>query len=252
MKNMSSFLAVIAMLLLLVGCSSTNNSIVDAKIDDSGHLMITLTDGTVIDAGKARGEDGKDGKDGIDGKDGVNGTNGIDGIDGADGKDGVNGSNGTNGTVMEVGENGDWLINGKDSGIKAGYMNPRITGIVFDRPYVFLSSSYGEIDRDVYGNRIIRSSYVFDNRGGVEWLSASYALNEETEWPSDTFVEHGVPKSIIYEGETYYCCGFEGCEMNYELTDEYIIITTDVMTSKRCRLMQDNTIVVGEQVFALE
>ena len=78
------------------------------------------------------------GKDGKDGKDGVNGTNGTDGKDGApgsvvtigengnwfiDGKDtGVlaKGTNGKDGSVVTIGENGNWFIDGKDTGVHAG------------------------------------------------------------------------------------------------------------------------------------
>jgi hypothetical protein len=39
-------------------------SIGNVKIDDSGHLIITYTNGTSADVGKVVGKDGKDGKDG--------------------------------------------------------------------------------------------------------------------------------------------------------------------------------------------
>ena len=47
------------------------------------------------------------GKDGKDGKDGVNGTNGTNGKDGAPG------------SVVTIGENGNWFIDGKDTGLAA-------------------------------------------------------------------------------------------------------------------------------------
>ena len=49
-------------------------------------------------------------------KNGVNGTNGIDGKDGVNGKDGQDGKNGS---VVTIGENGNWLIDGKDTGLAA-------------------------------------------------------------------------------------------------------------------------------------
>ena len=113
------------------------------KIDDNGNLVITLTNGTVIDLGNIMGADGKDGEDGISvikseinengelvlyysngtstnlgkvvGTDGTNGSNGVDGEDGKDGADGVGiqsvkiDDNGnlvitlTNGTVIDLG-----------------------------------------------------------------------------------------------------------------------------------------------------
>lgn len=47
-------------------------------------------------------------------------TNGKDGVDGTNGKDGVNGTNGTNGkdgSVITIGDNGNWFIDGKDTGM---------------------------------------------------------------------------------------------------------------------------------------
>lgn len=49
-------------------------------------------------------------------KNGVNGTNGIDGKDGVNGKDGQDGKNGS---VVTIGENGNWFIDGKDTGLAA-------------------------------------------------------------------------------------------------------------------------------------
>ena len=50
------------------------------------------------------------------GKDGANGTNGTNGKDGKDGKDGVDG---TPGSVVTIGENGNWFIDGVDTGLAA-------------------------------------------------------------------------------------------------------------------------------------
>ncbi|MHB2048282.1 collagen-flanked surface repeat-containing protein [Aerococcus urinae] len=45
----------------------------DAKVDEAGHLIISLDAGRTIDAGLVRGKDGRDGRDGKDGKDGKDG-----------------------------------------------------------------------------------------------------------------------------------------------------------------------------------
>ncbi|MCY3067742.1 LPXTG cell wall anchor domain-containing protein [Aerococcus mictus] len=50
-----------------------NGGIKDAKVDEAGHLIISLEDGRTIDAGHVRGKDGRDGRDGKDGKDGKDG-----------------------------------------------------------------------------------------------------------------------------------------------------------------------------------
>ena len=53
------------------------------------------------------------------GKDGKDGTNGKDGVDGKDGKDGKDGANGKDGSVVTIGENGNWFIDGVDTGLAA-------------------------------------------------------------------------------------------------------------------------------------
>lgn len=54
-------------------------SVTGAAIDGSGHLIITLSDSSTIDAGVAKGTNGTNGTPG------TNGTNGVDGDDGDDG-----------------------------------------------------------------------------------------------------------------------------------------------------------------------
>ena len=86
-------------------------SIVDAKVNENGELILYMSNNTTINAGLVRGEDGKDGVDGLngaDGKDGVNGKNGRDGVDGKDGADGKDGRDGIDGT------NGRDGVDGKD------------------------------------------------------------------------------------------------------------------------------------------
>lgn len=39
----------------------------NCSIDENGDLIVTLSDGTVMNAGKCKGEDGVDGKEGADG-----------------------------------------------------------------------------------------------------------------------------------------------------------------------------------------
>lgn len=58
-------------------------SVIGTHINLNGELIITLSNGTEINAGVVRGEKGEPGKDAVDG------VNGRDGRDGIDGKDGV-------------------------------------------------------------------------------------------------------------------------------------------------------------------
>lgn len=69
-------------------------------------LKLTLKDGTTQSIDLTP-------RDGADGKDGIDGTNGTDGKDGADG------TNGTDGLTPHIGENGNWWIGDKDTGIQA-------------------------------------------------------------------------------------------------------------------------------------
>lgn len=65
------------------------------------------------------GKDGKDGRDGIDGINGQDGKDGRDGVDGKDGTDGAKGDKGDNGYTPYIGANGNWWINGQDTGVSA-------------------------------------------------------------------------------------------------------------------------------------
>ncbi|MDD6044496.1 MAG: leucine-rich repeat protein [Clostridia bacterium] len=71
--------------------------IAKAAVNDSGDLMIRLTDDTLINAGQVAGKNGKDGRDGADGRDGRDGIDGVDGKDGRDGADGRDGRDGIDG-----------------------------------------------------------------------------------------------------------------------------------------------------------
>ena len=90
-----------------------------AAVNDSGHLMIRLTDDTLMDTGYVIGADGKDGRDGIDGRDGRDGADGKDGTDGNDGEDGADGIDGIDGKTPYIGDNGNWWIGEEDTGVEA-------------------------------------------------------------------------------------------------------------------------------------
>lgn len=70
----------------LEGTDGTNGtdglSIVGASIDGGGHLLLTLSNSTVLDAGYVVGPAGANGVDGTNGTDGVDGAPGTDGADG--------------------------------------------------------------------------------------------------------------------------------------------------------------------------
>lgn len=131
MKRVIAFILIASVVLSIVGCAASVN-IEGAQINEEGHLILSMSDGSTIDAGLARGADGKDGlngRDGSDGKDGKDGKDGVDGKDGRDGSDGRNGTDGRDGTAGKdgkdgvtpcIGDNGNWWIGEEDTGVKAG------------------------------------------------------------------------------------------------------------------------------------
>ena len=78
-----------------------------ASINDSGHLILTLTDGTTLDAGVAKGAQGAKGDTGATGPAGPQGPAGAPGKDGSDGADGV---------TPHIGDNGNWYLGSTDTG----------------------------------------------------------------------------------------------------------------------------------------
>ena len=74
------------------GTGGDGVSITNCTINDSGNLIVTLSDGTTIDAGHcvgAKGDKGDKGDTGADGTPGTPGTPGSPGADGAAGADGI-------------------------------------------------------------------------------------------------------------------------------------------------------------------
>lgn len=108
-------------------------SIKTASFSSDGELLITLSDNSVLNLGKAIGADGKNGANGKDGTNGINGINGKDGVNGSNGKDGKNGTNGKNGVDGKDGANGlngaDGIngTNGKDGKDGTGIVNVTIS-----------------------------------------------------------------------------------------------------------------------------
>lgn len=68
---------------LKANADTAPTSIKTAAFSQNGELLITLSDGTVLNLGKAVGADGKNGANGQNGKDGTNGQDGV-GISAAD------------------------------------------------------------------------------------------------------------------------------------------------------------------------
>ncbi len=120
-------------------------SVESAVVDESGDLQISLSDDTVIHAGHVRGADGQDGADGRDGADGQDGRDGRDGVDGKDGRDGIDGIDGKDGADGRDGTDGRDGANGKDGA----------DGEDGTRPYVGENGNWwiDDVDLGVAGER---------------------------------------------------------------------------------------------------
>lgn len=97
-----------------------------ATINDSGHLILTLTDGTTLDAGIAKGAQGEKGATGPAGPQGPAGKPGNDGAKGD------TGPSGANGVTPHIGDNGNWYLGDTDTGKPSrgrdgGWYTPSVT-----------------------------------------------------------------------------------------------------------------------------
>lgn len=145
MKKLLALIIAAALCAGLCGCASTV-SVSGAQIDADGHLILSMSDGSTLDAGLARGEKGEKGDKGDKGEQGIQGlpgekgekgdkgdrgprgekgergAQGIQGERGAagySGGSGASGRDGVDGKTPYIGENGHWWIGDKDTGVPA-------------------------------------------------------------------------------------------------------------------------------------
>ena len=151
MKKPLALIIAAALCAGLCGCASTV-SVSGAQIDADGHLILSMSDGSTLDAGLARGEKGEKGDkgeqgiqglpgekgekgdkgdrgprgekgergaQGIQGERGAQGIQGERGATGYSGGSGASGRDGVDGKTPYIGENGHWWIDGKDTGVPA-------------------------------------------------------------------------------------------------------------------------------------
>ena len=133
MKKLLALVIAAALCAGLCGCASTV-SVSGAQIDADGHLILSMSDGSTLDAGLARGEKGEKGDKGEQGiqglpgekgekgergAQGIQGERGAAGYSGGSGASGRDGVDGVDGKTPYIGENGHWWIDGKDTGVPA-------------------------------------------------------------------------------------------------------------------------------------
>ena len=162
----------------------------NAEINEAGELVITLSNGQVLNLGVVvgedgqDGEDGKDGQDGEDGKDGQDGEDGKDGQDGEDGKDGQDGEDGKDGSVITIGDNGHWYIDGEDTFIIAGKRDAievDMTGEAFG-PEIPLPVQFRSVPQTDHELNLDYVNIRYDDNGEI------YAVSLQTEDVKDVYI----------------------------------------------------------------
>lgn len=145
MKKLLALIIAAALCAGLCGCASTVR-VSGAQIDADGHLILSMSDGSTLDAGLARGEKGEKGDKGDKGEQGIQGlpgekgekgdkgdrgprgekgergAQGIQGERGAtgySGGSGASGRDGVDGKTPYIGKNGHWWIGDEDTGVSA-------------------------------------------------------------------------------------------------------------------------------------
>ncbi len=106
-------------------------------IGENGNWWIGTTDTGIA----AKGQNGQNGKDGQDGKDGKDGQDGKDGKDGKDGQDGL---------TPFIGDNGNWWIGTKDTGVSAKGTNGESTD--FTKQIEDLQKAIDDLKKLIWGS----------------------------------------------------------------------------------------------------
>lgn len=222
-------------------------SITDAAINEDGHLIITLSTGTTIDAGYAvgpAGAAGKDGQDGAPGKDGAAGAPGKDGVgiqsvdqtttstdDGGTNIITVTKSDGTSSTFqVRNGRKGSTGPAGADGAPgKDGLGVPASTAEDAGKvPVVQEDGTYGLADRisppatAQVGQTIVVKA-VDENGKPTAWEAANMQSGGgHWETVLDTVWEQDVINPTAFDSETGIFTCAEGELNNLELNKEYI------------------------------
>lgn len=131
------------------GSSGTSIYTKNATINDDGDLIITLSDGTVINAGRCIGPQGEAGETGATGPIGETGPAGKDGTNGEDGEDGVDGISPTIEVYSNTANSYQLKINNADG---TSFITPNLrgTGGATTRYYVFDNAIYTNFTDTIY------------------------------------------------------------------------------------------------------
>ena len=208
----------------------------DFYLDEDDFDIYKFTENGWALVGNIKGEDGADGAAGPAGPAGEDGANGQDGNDGATGpagpagEDGEDGKDGADGQTPYIGENGNWWIGDKDTGVKAEGQDGADGATGPAGP----AGENGEDGKDGKGIADIEISYTIDNEG-KECIVFVITYTDKT---SET-ITVPVPKRVsdfYLEQERFAMCE-EGEEpeltiwVNYDDgTSESIAVTEDMFS----------------------
>jgi len=165
------------------GTGGDGVSVTNCTINDSGNLIVTLSDGTTIDAGHcvgAKGDKGDPGTDGAKGADGTPGAKGDPGTPGAAGADGVS-------PTIEVYSNTttsyQLKIHNADG---TSIITPNLlgSGASTTRYYIYDNTFYTNYTDTIYtlfnGNLKALSEYIADTNSAFCNAENNHALNYNT------------------------------------------------------------------------
>lgn len=164
-------------------------SVTGATIDANGDLIITLSDSSTLNAGRARGVDGADGQDGATGAKGDKGDKGDTGAAGTNGTNGTNGqgvpTGGTTGQILAKTSNADfatqWIAapSGGGGTGKPWYWNPPVAA-----DFTLLSGDANSLtltnDADV--GLMIKSGPIVGGSGDTSRIAVKPIPNPAANW----------------------------------------------------------------------
>lgn len=131
------------------GSGGTSPYVQNCTINDDGYLIVTLSDGTTLNAGNCIGPEGQVGPQGPQGETGPAGNDGKDGTNGTNGKDGTDGISPTIEIYTNTTSSYQLKINNADG---SSFITPNLrgTGASTTRYYVFENALYTNFTDTIY------------------------------------------------------------------------------------------------------
>lgn len=183
------------------GGGGTSIYITNCSINTNGDLIVRLSDGTSINAGKAKGEDGATGATGATGPKGDKGDTGETGADGTNGVDGVDGISPTIEVATNTTSVYQLLIHNADG---TTILTPNLlgSGATTTRYYVFdnaMYTNYLDSIYTVYNNELKSLRTYVESNGPFCNAESNHSLYYNTTtfgWDGSAYSFNTVPVSI--------------------------------------------------------